>query len=274
MSQPAVSAALGKLRLALGDELFVRAKGAMVPTPRALQLQDALRSVLQLIRFDILAQAGFDPLTERGTFTISTSDIGELEVLPRLMSRLSEVAPKASIRTVIGDRNTMAAQMEAGIIDLAVGYFPALKSAVFHQQVLFSEDWVCIVRRDHPTFANGISLDGYRAADHVAVAVGNSIHDFMDRTLERQSITRQVALTIAHFVNLPYLVSKSDLVATLPRLIAVQAASLYPLAIFDTPFQTPKMDIKQVWHRRFHGSPKLIWLRKLVAEACQNKARL
>lgn len=82
LSQPTISASLAKLRGILGDELFVRANGRMQPTARALALRDAVASVLKTVRLEILCQGGFDPSSERGAFTVSLSDIGELEFLP------------------------------------------------------------------------------------------------------------------------------------------------------------------------------------------------
>src|SRR5277367_7117373 len=71
LSQPTVSAALTKLRAALSDELFVRAKGVMQPTARALALRPAVASVLRTIRLGILSMAAFDPVREMGAFTLS-----------------------------------------------------------------------------------------------------------------------------------------------------------------------------------------------------------
>ena len=46
LSQPTVSAALGRLRIALKDELFVRSQGGMHPTERAMQLREPVQRVL------------------------------------------------------------------------------------------------------------------------------------------------------------------------------------------------------------------------------------
>jgi DNA-binding transcriptional LysR family regulator len=70
LSQPTISAALAKLRTALGDELFVRTNGVMEPTARALVLRPVVTSVLKTIRQEILSMAAFDPAQEIGTFTI------------------------------------------------------------------------------------------------------------------------------------------------------------------------------------------------------------
>jgi DNA-binding transcriptional LysR family regulator len=270
MSQPTISAALGKLRTVLNDELFIRSHGAMQPTERAMQLRLPVQKVLQMVRLEILEQAGFDPLSLAETITISTSDVGELEFLPGLLERLPRLAPRASIRTVLRDPHALAEAMDKGDVDLAIGYFPDLHAAVFKQQVLFSHPSVCVVRRDHPLYAKGLTLDQYREARHLVVAQESRSQDVIDQALAEHGIVRRVALTISHFVNVPPLIARSDLVATLARPIAAAPSQFYPITLHEAPFPIAPMQIKQVWHRRFHNSPKLVWLRRVIAEMSQN----
>ena len=275
MSQPTISSALARLRAVLGDELFLRVNGVMQPTERALQLRVPLSAILQSVRVDILANAGFDPAKDRGEFTISASDIGELEFATGLVERLAERAPGASLRVVIRDPKSLAEAMDAGEVDLAIGYFPDLRTAMFKQQLLFHHGSVCIVRRDHPELADGISLTQYFHARHVAVAQDSRLHDVIELAVGQvPGFRRAVALTLSHFVNVAFVVARTDLVGTIPRPLALRQASIYPLAVFETPFDVAPMEIKQVWHRRFDSSPRLVWLRKLVAEMSQHKPSL
>lgn len=152
-----------------------------------------------------------------------------------------------------------------------IGYFPDLHAAVFKQQVLFSHGAVCLVRRDHPLYAHGITFAQYRAARHLVVVQESRSQDVIDQALSEHGIVRNIVLTISHFVNVPPLIARSDLVATLPRPVAARSSQFYPLTLLEVPFPIASMEIKQVWHLRFHNSPKLIWLRHLVAEMSQNK---
>jgi DNA-binding transcriptional LysR family regulator len=274
LSQPTISSSLAKLRAALNDELFIRAHGMMQPTDRAMQLRAPVRKVLQTVRLEILEQAAFDPASLSETITISTSDVGELEFLPGLVERLAQLAPRASIRTVLRDPHSLGDAMEMGDVDVAIGYFPDLQAAVFKQQVLFSHPSVCLVRRDHPLYNNGITLEQYREARHLNVSQKSRFHDVVDQALSEAGIERNIALTISHFVNVPPLIAQSDLVATIARPIATQQSRFYPLTLLEPPFAIPLMQIKQVWHRRFDNSSKLVWLRRLIADMSQNKPRM
>lgn len=274
LSQPTISSSLAKLRTALNDELFIRVHGVMQPTDRAMQLREPVRKILQTVRFEVLERAAFDPASLSETITISTSDVGELEFLPGLVERLAQLAPRASIRAVLRDPHSLGDAMEAGDVDLDIGYFPDLQAAVFKQQVLFSHPSVCPVHRDHPLYSHGITLDQYREARHLAVSQKSRSHDVVDQALNEAGLERNIALTISHFVNVPPLIAQSDLVATIARPVATQQAGFYPIALLEPPFATPLMQIKQVWHRRFDNSPKLVWLRRLIADMSQNKPRM
>jgi DNA-binding transcriptional LysR family regulator len=273
VSQPTVSASLNKLRLLLGDDLFVRSQGAMRPTDRAEQFRQPLKAILDAIRFDIFAQAPFDPATEASSFTISTTDFGELEALPEIMTYLGTHAPRVQVRTILCESDALPKAMDAGEIDLAYGYFPELNGATFHQQVILDHDIVCLVRQGHPLIEGGLSAERYQDANHAAVHPGNRIGDTISDKLAEQGIARQISLAMSHSVYLPYIVSKTDLIATLPRPIAIQASKMYPLVIVETPFPSPRMQLKQIWHRRFDGSPRLKWFRRLVAKLARESSR-
>src|SRR5712671_6444759 len=263
LSQPTVSASLAKLRGILGDELFVRAHGTMQPTARALALRDAVASVLRTVRLEILSQAGFDPG--------SLSDIGELEFLPRLLSRLAREAPQAALKSVVATPVELSIAMDLGEIDLAVGYFPDLTTSVFKQQLLFQHSSACVVRRDHPTIGPVMTLDDYLSAKHVVIAQKGRIQYVVEVGLAAKGLHRRIGLQISHFVSIPFIVAGSDLVATIPRPLAIQFAAICDLRVLDPPFPIPTIEIKQLWHRRFDGHPRLKWLRNVVAELCQNR---
>ena len=274
LSQPTVSASLAKLREVFGDELFVRSKGVMSPTPLAMSLREPVANILRSIRHDVLAQSVFDPASTRDTFILSLSDIGELEFLPGLMERLSASASHAHVRATTCNPEALADAMDSGEIDLAIGYFPDLTASFFKQQVLFSHGSACLVRKNHPLYANGISFDQYKTARHIAIEQQSRHRDVVEIALEEHGLMREAVLTVSHYVNVPALVAQSDLVATIARPLALRFAEQYPLTVLETPFPIAKREIKQVWHRRFDNSARLVWMRGLIAAMSQNRPHL
>ncbi|HJK89572.1 MAG TPA: LysR family transcriptional regulator, partial [Polyangiaceae bacterium LLY-WYZ-15_(1-7)] len=92
VTQSAVSHALRQLREQLGDRLFVRARGAMAPTPRALALAGPLRQGLRALQQALEDAPEFDPARSRRRFVLATTDLVAATVSPALVARLREEA--------------------------------------------------------------------------------------------------------------------------------------------------------------------------------------
>jgi DNA-binding transcriptional LysR family regulator len=95
LSQPATSAALSRLRHALGDVLLVRDGNRMSLSPRAERLLPRVGLVMTEIEL-ALRDDLFDPTTSERTFRIAaTDDAIEIIVTP-LIERLRIAAPASS----------------------------------------------------------------------------------------------------------------------------------------------------------------------------------
>jgi DNA-binding transcriptional LysR family regulator len=130
MSQPAVSAALARLRREFNDPLFVRTPRGMEATPRAQALIGPAREILLRADRDLFADPKFDPESSEATLTLALSDIGEMVFLPKVLQRLQQVAPLTTVRSVAPAPRELRYGLETGEIDLAVGYFPDLVELV------------------------------------------------------------------------------------------------------------------------------------------------
>ncbi|SNT34762.1 transcriptional regulator, LysR family [Noviherbaspirillum humi] len=265
LSQPAMSAALAKLRAQLGDPLFVRTGHGMRPTPRALQLVDPVKRILETVRADILLQPAFDPATAQRSFTVITPDIGELVFVPKILAYNQRHAPGVTIHSVAISSPGAGEALASGEADLAIGYFPDLAKPGFYQQRLFRNSFVCVVRADHPRIQDHPTLDQFLAESHAVVRPAGRTHLY-ERFLESQNIRRSVRAELAHFASLLTIITTSDLIATVPRDIAHVFAGLAPIRLVDPPLQPPAFHLKQHWHERVHADAANVWLRKLVRD--------
>lgn len=263
LSQPAMSAALGRLRTLFHDPLFVRAGGEMQPTPKALELAEPIRRVLTVVKTEVLQRSGFDPAVTERQFTLLTPDIGEFNFLPRLLGRFAAAAPGARLRTIARPRAAAAEALESGAADLAIGYFPDLQKAGFYQQKLFENAHVCIVRAGHPAVGDRLTLAEYLALPHAVVRPDGREHVF-EQHLQHRGISRRVLLEVSHFLSVLPIVESSDLVATVPRDLADACMRYGNIRIVEVPIRAPGIAVHQFWHRRFHQDPANIWLRGLV----------
>jgi DNA-binding transcriptional LysR family regulator len=268
MSQPAVSAALARLRAIFGDPLFVRTPRGMDPTPRAKALVAPARDILLRVERDLLSGLAFNPEASTATFTFALSDVGEMVFLPRMLERLHQLAPLATVRSVSPPPNELRHGLETGEIDLAIGYFPDLAKGNFFQQRLFTHHFACLLRADHPVGGNRLSLKQFLELQHVSVRAEGRSQELFERFLASRKIRRKIVLFTPHFMSLPMIIAKSDLIATVPHAIGMyystRLTNIKTMSL--TSLDLPRIVLKQHWHRMFHHDSRNQWLRKVISE--------
>lgn len=264
LSQPALSFALSKLRTFFDDPLFVRTARGMQPTPLALHLAGPVHEILELVRAEILNRPTFDPRKSERTFTFSLSDAGEMVFLPRLLRPLRQSAPGANFLSVTLPPRELEQALEAGAVDIAVGYFPDLTKPGFYQQKLFAHPYVCIMAANHPTIGNKLSLKEFLSASHAVVHPEGRSQEIFEHTLVGLGLERRVVLNIPHFMSVPFIIMESDLIVTVPLAVGQSFARMTNLKMFPLPIQMANIDLMQHWHERFHRDPASQWLRGQV----------
>ena len=264
LTQPAVSNALGRLRRLLGDALFERTPGGMVPTPFADRLADPVAQALGLIHAAVNRQDTFDPRTTQRRFTIGMTDLGEIDLLPALMEALGSAAPGVTLATVRHTAIDLRQEMEAGRVDLAFGLLPQLKAGFF-QRRLFTQRYVCLMRSGHRLDrAPKMTLADFSAAEHVVVESAGTGHGRVDERLARAGVARDVRLTVPHFVAIGHILQHTELIATVPERLAQKLALPFGLAWRPHPARLPDIAINLFWHARQHRHPANEWLRALL----------
>lgn len=215
LSQPAASSALDRCRQLLNDRLLERAPGGMRLTPKAEALKAPLRDLLASVSHLIGAEP--PPLAEiRQTVRIAMADAPGVMVAPRLYAQVGRSAPGLDL-TLLPWRGLPVALdgMTKGEIDLAVSVLPP-PGASFRRRELFREDYVVVMRRDHPAAAN-FDLDRWLAYPHVLVSWTGEAAGDLDETLARLGRARRVGIVVPSFLMVPPLLETSDLIAMLPR---------------------------------------------------------
>ena len=266
MSQPAVSSALGRLRLSLGDELFLRTQHGMTPTPYALQLAEPVATALEGLQQALNVRASFDPAISKRCFTLAMTDVGEMYFLPVLMNALAQTAPGVTLNVVAVTRANLKDDMASGRTDLALGLLPQLQAGFF-QQVLFRQPYVCLMRQGHPLArAAALTLANFAATPHVRVIAAGTGHGRVDEALERQGLQRNIRLTVPHYVALGDVLSNADLIATVPERFAQRVTAPFGLTTRPLPLNVESSAIHQFWHARLHKDTGHQWLRGLVAQ--------
>jgi DNA-binding transcriptional LysR family regulator len=265
MSQPGVSNALNRLRMLLGDDLFLRTSRGMEPTPFAEQIAESVSYALGTLHSTLNQRASFDPQTSARTFTLAVTDIGEIYFLPLLMDCLKRTAPEVTISTVRNTAINLKEEMETGRVDLALGLLPDLKAGFF-QRRLFRHKYVCMFRKGHPLDKAKFTLKDFSAAEHVVVVAAGTGHGKVDELMEHAGVKRTIRLRVPHYVAVGHILQETDMVVTVPERLAQRCTAPFGLTYVPHPVKLPEIAINLFWHTRNQREPGNQWLRKLIVE--------
>lgn len=264
LSQPSMSNALVRLRSQCNDPLFVRTQGGMEPTPYAMELAVNVLRALELVRNGLEQASGFDPHTSQRNFTLLMSDFSQFLVLPPLVARLKSIAPGVSLDVSNIGREHYRAALETGDADLAVGHLQELQSG-FYQTGLFVDQHVCVMGKGFKTAGPLITLEEYLEARHLVVSA-NKTDLQIEKELGKQGHRRIVALRVPHYLVLATILATSDILVTVPEVIAQAITDQPGTSWSPLPFQTPHSHIRLFWHARYHHDSANSWLRQQIAD--------
>jgi DNA-binding transcriptional LysR family regulator len=267
----AVSNALGRLRRALGDPLFVRTSHGLVPTPAALALAPALEAALRSIRGLLAPASPFDPATTTRAFAVACVDVVQALLLPGLARQFERTMPRASLRLVTLEQLSETDGLATGEVDLMVG-IPPSPPADWMVEKVYDDPLVAVVDRANDAVGPRLTLDVFTALPHLDVSVMGHRDDRVDRALGRLGRERRVALSVPHFLVAPAALVGTSLVAVLPRRLARRFEALLPLRLLTPPVPLAPIVVRQMWHARAAADPATALLRRLVRQAARQPA--
>lgn len=263
LAQANVSTALARLRHHFDDPLFCRTSRGMEPTSYAQQIYPDVQASLQKLEKLSGLRATFDPATAIRHFRIGMTDISEVAVLPTLINHLRQIAPGVTVEAERTNVET-AHRLESGEIDLAVGFMPHLEAG-FYQQVLFRQDFVCLVAQDHPRIRTQLNRKAFLAEDHIVVTTSGTGHAIVEKVLASKGYDRRVVLKVPSFLGVARLVASTELLVIVPRRLGEALAQQERVRVLPPPLPLPPFAVKQHWHERFHLDSGNAWLRATLA---------
>ena len=265
LSPSAMSRALARLRTATGDPLLVRAGRGLVPTPRALDLRDRVRGLVEDAQSVLRPVEQLDLACLVRTFTLRCSDGFVENFGPALMARLTRDAPGVRLRFVPKpDRDS--GPLRDGTVDLETGVVGETTAPEVRTQALFRDRFVGVVRRGHPLARGRMTPARYTAGRHILVSRRGLESGPLDEALEVQGLERQVVIIVGGFAAALALVRGTDLIASVPeRHTGNLRAGLHS---FSLPVVLPKVTVSLLWHPRLDADPAHRWLRSCLRETC------
>ena len=263
LTQPAISHALKRLRDLLQDPLFVRRGTHMMPTPFTRNMIEQVRQALQILEGNLGQSHNFVPEHTRRNFHLSLWEYLEVLILPPLLNRLTHAAPGMSITTSRVKRRDIETELASGSLDLAIE-IPMTMSDRIRQKWLLNEPFAVIARKGHPAIAGTLDLDTYLSQRHIQVSSRRQGPSLIDVELSRRGLRRQVFLRSQHTSAACMVVSKTDMLLTLPERHAQLLNPGLTDQVHPFPLHAPRLEAHLYWHESVENDPANRWLREEI----------
>lgn len=271
LTQAGVSHALGRLRSLLKDELFVRSKGAMQPTLRASALANPVRNALMQLN-TALDPEDFDPKTSTQMFRLVASDYFTTIALPKLAERLENDAPNIDLRIVPISIGSLQELLANNDVEFAAGTLRSRITAKFSTECtlskLFDDNYVCVMRRNHPLARAKLTKARYLASKHILFSPTGKVELGIERYLRPIGIKRNIGLILCHYLAAPLILERSDMIMTAPRRMAKFYAEKYGVHLAPLPITIPPAQFQLAWNSRFTQHPAYRWFRSAISSVC------
>ncbi|MET0314276.1 MAG: LysR family transcriptional regulator [Hansschlegelia sp.] len=265
MTQPALSNALSRLRAMMQDQLFIRERYGIQPTPIALELAPVIAEALARLDDAVLGQQDFDPANADRLLTIAPNGYVEFAILPAIVARLRDAAPGIKLRLIPYGNDLVETGVISGATALALGRIvdPPDNLVVTH---LLDDGLSCVVRADHPEIGDSISRDQFERLKHINVVPPGRMRAGLFQALSQQQLKREVAISVTNFFAVVEMVAVTDYCATLPNLICRRLGHDRRLKVLPAPVDLGTFPTEMAWHVRYRHDPAHRWLRSLIGD--------
>lgn len=272
ISQPAMSRAMAQLREVTADPILVKGGSGLIPTAKAIQLREFAERILKEMDQLLGNAVAFDPGTTRYAFRIVATDYLECVFMDRLVQRLSTDFPGISVTVRQPLHPSQITKvLEAGEADFCIGILPSTLGDLRHR-LLFRDHVVCVARQGHPASGRKLSAVEFAALEHIVIMpTSYSFGEALDQALDAHGLRRNRRYVTPHYLTVPELVEKSDMVSLLPWSLAVRVRERFRLCELEIPLAVPLYEVYLYWHDRTHHHAAHMWFRD---QAVQTQAYL
>jgi DNA-binding transcriptional LysR family regulator len=265
LSQPAMSAALSRLRRHFGDELLERDGRGYRLTLLGGQLLPTVQEALRQMEATMDRSPEFDPAASDREFSIAASDYTVSILADPLLRRVNQAAP--GIRLELHPIPTDMSFSTHGIVkhDVVVG--PMGYDFPGRRLELFRDRFVCVVDPANPRLTGGrLSLADLAELPHAVPTFGHEQPTPADRLLDSLGVRRHVQVTVVGWLTVPFVVAGTGLVAIVPERLARRVADTVRLTVVEPPFGQVDLIETAHWHPSRGADPAVRWLLRTLQE--------
>ena len=265
LSQSATSSILSRLRHYFDDDLLVQIGRKMQPTPYALELQEPVREMLNIVRGSITNKRKLEPATSQRHFRIVASDYIIQVFLAGVLAKVQKLAPGMTFEFLSPFTVEVETMVKSGI-DIVIA--PESETVDGYPHAFFSTDELaCIACKDNPDTQGGLTPEIFSSLGHASVGFGRvSLWSIEQWLINERNIERKVEVITNDFTSLCTTVVSTGRLAIIPRRFAELMATFMPIDILSMPFDFPDLREAMMWHPTVDSDPIHRWLRTLILE--------
>lgn len=265
LTQPGVSNALGRLRVAFDDVLFEKTRGGVVATKTARDLWGMLEPHYRGLR-GALAPQSFDPAEYSGTLSMAMTDYTMERVMPRLALFLESQAPHLRLQVVTYSLADLPTLLEEERVEIALGTYldDSRPRSGTRTLPLWRIEYALMMRRGHELSKREIGIQDLVRARHIDVWTQGMQAGVYDQVLSAHGLKRNLVLTIPSFQQALTVLATTDCVAVLPRSLLDRGPFAKSLVAVKPPISLPSRDLWMIWHERNTEVPVNAWMRSTL----------
>ena len=274
LTQPAMSAALQRMRDFFDDQLLVRVGREMELTPRARSLITPVRELLLMARDTLDTQPSFDPKATRRSFRIAMSDYAASVLMPLVIAHLATEAPYLSLH-VEGLTSASLGKLAHNDVDFCVStddwrlYGDVRPGSDIRMAPMFTDGFVCVVDSASPYLRAPFTAAEYAGAQHATVRIARGVSSIVERACTIADLSLTVTVTAPSFSTLLLMIPGTPLVATTQARLARMMLRSLPLRQLPCPIPIPTLREVLVWHTRSEFDPGHAFLRTVIEDAAR-----
>jgi len=269
MSQPAMSAALARLRIYFDDDIFTLQGRRIVPTPFAEALAEPTREALLHVKAAISTRHNFDPSLSTRRFRIALSDYAMLLLFTRVLRRVSYEAPRVTfdLRPFDDHPEELVSRGEVDFLIFPDTFLlPELPSSP-----LFEDRMVCVVCQSNSEIGEELTFSQYMSAGHVATQFGRSQKPSIEEwLLLKHGVKRRIEVMLQSFSMVPHFLVGTTRIATMCERLALELSRNLPLRILELPVPLPSFIEAMQWSPAKKNDPAVRWIRDVVLQEATN----
>lgn len=242
VSQPAVSAALGRLREYFRDQILVVDGKRMIPTPYAQTLHPMVRELLSNAGAIVSTSTAFDPATTQRRFRICASDYLASVLFTKVAPGLRLEAPHIALEFVQNSDEQLR-MLDRGELDIIISVEEHV-SPEHPAELLFEEHHVVAGWAENPILGKPITLEEFYDSPHIAVQIGRQRpSSFSERELRGMGRERKVELFASSFLFAPEMLAGTNLLLVMGERLARVYADRIAISYSRLPFEFPIMSV-------------------------------